>query len=100
MHPLFLQGQEYLRKGEYALAKDCFSQLMHSYEEIPFDQYPKILEYLHLTLTMEMVEYFQKEYPQIACKIYEYLSNNSCYKEHLSQPDFEIIEKILNADQL
>lgn len=100
MHQLFEDGEKYLKSGDYGSAKNCFSQLMYHYEEVPFDQYPKILECLHLTLTLEMVSYFQKEHPDVACKLYEYLSHNPCYREHFSQPDFNMIERALNADQL
>jgi|688.fasta_scaffold1373792_1 hypothetical protein len=100
MTQLFVDGQKYLKSGDYTNAKSCFSQLMHHYEEIPFDQYPKILEYLHLTLALEMVSHFQKEHPDVASRIYDYLSCNPCYREHFSQPDFAMIESLLNADQL
>jgi hypothetical protein len=100
MHPLFLKGQEHLRKGEYEEAKYSFSELMYCYEDVTLDQYPKILEYLHLTLIMDMVNYFQEAHPDIAGKVHDYLVNNTCYREHLSSPDFDKLEKLLSSDSL
>jgi len=100
MHPLFIKGKDLLITGDYLGAKNCFSELMHSYEEVPFNLYPQILEYLHLTLTLEMVSYFQKCSPEVANKVHDYLLNNTSYKEHFSQPDFQLLENILNADSL
>lgn len=100
MHPLFEKGKEYLQNSDYQNAKNCFSELMYMYEDVPFDQYPQIVEALHFTLSMEMLAYFMKNHPEMAPKIYSYITNCPSYKEHLYQPDFDKLETFLNADQL
>jgi hypothetical protein len=97
---LLAKGNESLDAGDYPEAKRCFSELMYMHEDIPFSQYPHILENLHLTLTMEMLDYFIKRHTQVAAAIHDYLIHSPSFREHMSSPDFEKIEAMLNADSI